>query len=158
MRVVLTVDGPRDYEVVHNAGNVSISVDGGGSFASWRVGRPPFASPALVKPAVQRAMQMNAPVTATVTQVSAPSSVTPTDGRPVVYVPSAQQRQQPRITIAWERADIRDVLAAFAGVLRPHDPPVERRRRHDHGRDHRQAVGRRHARDPERERIRRRRG
>ena len=115
VRVVLTVDGPRDYEVVHNAGSVSISVDGGGSFASWRVGRPPFESPTLVKPAVQRTMRTNAPATASVTQVSAQqASLTATDGRPVVYVPSAQQRQQPRITIAWERADIRDVLAAFA--------------------------------------------
>jgi type IV pilus assembly protein PilQ len=126
VRIVLTVDGPRSYEVVHSAGSVSISVDGGGAFATWRVGRPPFSSPALVKPATHRAMRTPAPAqpaspvratvaTATVTQVSAPTMhLTATDGRPTVYVPQAQQRQQPRITIAWERADIRDVLAAFA--------------------------------------------
>jgi type IV pilus assembly protein PilQ len=116
VRVVLTVDGPRNYEVVHNAGNVSISVDGGGAFATWRVGRPPFASPSLTKPVAQRpvATKARARAMATVTQVSAPTPPTATDGRPVVYIEPAQQRQQPRITIAWERADIRDVLAAFA--------------------------------------------
>ena len=123
VRIVLTVDGPRQYEVVHSAGSVSISVDGGGAFASWRVGRPPFSSPALVKPAVQRPVRASstpartATVTApsTVTDVSAQAMhLTATDGRPTVYVQQAQQRQQPRITIAWERADIRDVLAAFA--------------------------------------------
>ena len=122
VRIVLTVDGPRQYEVVHSAGSVSISVDGGGAFASWRVGRPPFSSPALTKPAAQRAMRTGgtAPATvaarpaAMVTTVSEPTmQMTATDGRPAVYVPP-QQRQQPRITIAWERADIRDVLAAFA--------------------------------------------
>ena len=137
VRIVLTVDGPRPYEVVHSAGSVNISVDGGGAFASWRVGRPPFSSPSLARSGAGRRSSetaraaVNAPAYATVnppapaparaapsarvTQVSATQmSVTATDGRPTIYVQPPQQRQQPRITIAWERADIRDVLAAFA--------------------------------------------
>lgn len=107
VRIVLTVDGPRRYEVVHNAGDVRISVDGGGTFATWRVGRPAFSSPALAKPVRQRPA---AP--APVATVSAPKMEL--EARPVVYQAAQRPQQQPRITIAWERADIRDVLAAFA--------------------------------------------
>jgi type IV pilus assembly protein PilQ len=110
VRIVLTLDGPRRYEVVRNAGDISVSVDGGGTFASWRVGRPGFASPYLKK----SRSPVDTPPVATITQVSAPTMVE-AESRPMQQAQQAPpQRQQRRITIAWERADIRDVLAAFA--------------------------------------------
>jgi type IV pilus assembly protein PilQ len=107
VRVVLTLAGPKRYEVTHNPGEVRISVEGGADFTAWRVGKPPLAAPALAKARVT----VDTPppgITAQVVSVTAP------DPTPNSAPPLPQRPQQPRITIAWENANIRDVLAAFA--------------------------------------------
>lgn len=107
VRVVLTLAGPRRYEVIHEPGAVRVAVEGGADFTAWRVGKPGLEAPSLAK---ARFSSDTVPksVSAQVTSISAP----PLD----VNAPATQQQrpQQPRITIAWEKADIRDVLAAFA--------------------------------------------
>lgn len=68
------------------------------------VDTPPPSTALTPTPPVNlpQAPPLNVPGAATVTMVSTVDNTVP------------QQPQQPRITIAWEKADIRDVLAAFA--------------------------------------------
>jgi type IV pilus assembly protein PilQ len=133
VRVVLTLAGPKKYQVTQNKGEIRVAVEGAADFTAWRVGRtyaaasaPALATapslqsaPRVVRPASRlplaaaRAVVDTPPppgITAQVTSVATPDT-TPTTA------PLVQQRplpQQPRITIAWENANIRDVLAAFA--------------------------------------------
>lgn len=189
VRVVLTLAGPRKYEVVRDEREIRVLVEGGDTFAAWGVGswRSASVAAAPVRPAAPRSETTNAgaaapsvttqavstqpvstqsvhapasppavaapavstpePATASAVRVPAASSparvtvsssveqVTPPQAAPVPaprnvpiaaapvraeYSPGAPFRvqqarpQQPRITIAWDQADIRDVLAAFA--------------------------------------------
>lgn len=133
VRVVLTVAGPRRYEVSREAANIRISVDGGGTFSAWRIGK---VNPALAE--VPRARRTEPTPRAEPTSKAvvsygtwkplgtarpsesptAPSRVTVVSAGGVQEVMAApivrSPQQQPRITIAWENANIADVLAAFA--------------------------------------------
>lgn len=105
VRVVLQLDGSHSYDVTHDRNEVRIAVSGGsGGFASWtglndrsedaadrHVASTDDGSPSI------------APPRSTMTVVSQPS-----------YLPSVQQSTQPRITVTYQDADIRDVIAAFA--------------------------------------------
>jgi len=118
VRVVINLDGPRSYEVVKEGGEVRVAVaaDGAASFAAWHAGSPrreareeaqPDArvadAPAAGDPAAEQRVAQN----------SAPRERA--DDRRRTVVQQAQQRsQQPRITVTYQQADIRDVLAAFA--------------------------------------------
>jgi type IV pilus assembly protein PilQ len=128
VRVVINLDGPRSYEVTKEGGEVRVAVtaDGAGSFAAWHAGSPrrearneapadarvaeapateaPVAeAPAAGDPAAERRVAQNA------------SHRERADDRRRTVVQQAQQRsQQPRITVTYQQADIRDVLAAFA--------------------------------------------
>lgn len=112
VRVVLTLAGPRWYEVIHNAREIRVSVEGGGDFATWHVGRPPITDHASASAAVSVDTPPVA-VPAQVTTVSAPAA-DPNSALQVQQPPQPPQPQQPRISIAWENANIRDVLAQFA--------------------------------------------
>jgi len=153
VRVVLTLAGPRTYKVVRGAGEIRVSVDGGGDFTAWRAGNlvaprtavapPPSSTSASAPVATSQSMSATAPLTTSLVPkvrvpVDTPPPSTPLTPTPPVNLPQApplnvpgaapatvtmvstaentlpQQPQQPRITIAWEKADIRDVLAAFA--------------------------------------------
>ena len=127
VRIVLTLTGPLQYKVAREAGAVRVSVDGGGSFPIWSVGKPGLASPAIAKakiPSDNSSRQVisaapapvgespSAPValpapTARVTAVRAEASVLRQD-------PAQAPRQQQRITWSFENAQIADVLASFA--------------------------------------------
>jgi type IV pilus assembly protein PilQ len=118
VRVVINLDGPRSYEVVKEGGEVRVAVaaDGAASFAAWHAGSPrreareetqadarAAEAPAAGDPAAEQR----------VAQTSAPRERA--DDRRRTVVQQAQQRsQQPRITVTYQQADIRDVLAAFA--------------------------------------------
>jgi type IV pilus assembly protein PilQ len=113
VRIVLTVDGPRRYEVRHDADGVIVAVAGGGSpFAAWRVGKPGLAAPALARSRpVADTTQINASGSA---PAPSPVRVTTVANTGSDLAGVLQQQAQPRITITWENANIRDVLAAFA--------------------------------------------
>jgi type IV pilus assembly protein PilQ len=108
VRIVLTLGGPRKYAVRHDAAGVVVSIDGGGDFLPWRAGKTGMRSPSLARsrtsddgvtrPSVSRV------TTVAQTEVDAVASIG-------LY---PQQSQQPRITITWENANIRDVIASFA--------------------------------------------
>jgi type IV pilus assembly protein PilQ len=123
VRVVINLDGPRSYEVTKENGEVRVSVahDGASSFAAWHTGRPrpearddaPSTAPAAGDPAAEQRLADNN------TRSESPRSESPRserfDDRRRTVVQQAQQRpQQPRITVTYQQADIRDVLAAFA--------------------------------------------
>ena len=121
VRVVILLDGPRSYEVNKQDGEVrvSVSTDGATNFAAWHTGseRPQprnearaeartddrADTPAAGDPAVERQVAV----------AEAPRRADESRRRTVIQ--QAQQRpQQPRITVTYQQADIRDVLAAFA--------------------------------------------
>ena len=104
VRVVLTLDGPRQYEVQRTSGGILVSVDGGGQFDAWRVGSTVVVA---------------APASSVIAKKPAVVSVNPVEAVPAGYsalrMQQQPQRQPPRrITISWENANLRDVLAGFA--------------------------------------------
>jgi type IV pilus assembly protein PilQ len=107
VRIVLTLSGPRRYQVTHDAVGIVVSVDGGGSFSAWRAGKPGMDAPALTRrrPSVDTSVKAAA---AQVTAVSGPA------GSYASMPLALPQQQQQRITITWENANIRDVIAGFA--------------------------------------------
>lgn len=127
VRVVLTLAGPKAYKVSQNKGEIRVSVDGGSDFTAWRTGRGIGASTrtASAQGAAEHALakarlSVDSPPPAFAVPASAPATVSlvSVDPAPIQEMPEPiirrSQQQQPRITIAWENANIRDVLAAFA--------------------------------------------
>ncbi|MEO6526283.1 MAG: AMIN domain-containing protein [Gemmatimonadaceae bacterium] len=115
VRVVIYLDGPHSYEVNKDAGQIRVSVtsDGASSFAGWHIGdqrtdrdRADVRQAGRAEPdrAIDRELADNAKRDAA-------------DTRPMrtnVQQQTQQRSQQPRITVTYQQADIRDVLAAFA--------------------------------------------
>jgi type IV pilus assembly protein PilQ len=110
VRIVLTTAGAKRYAVTREMYQVRISVEGGDAFEPWRVGRPGFASPALSKANTETAYASNAGHS--VVGRAALSNSPASNGR---ATPQQQPSQQPRISIAWEGAQLTDVIAQFAG-------------------------------------------
>src|SRR5215211_7916465 len=117
VRVVILLDGPRSYEVNKENGEVRVSVaaEGSAEFAAWHTGgerresRPDSRddaraeSPAAGDPAIDRVVAENTR-----------RERTEASRRRTVVQQAQQRPQQPRITVTYQQADIRDVLAAFA--------------------------------------------
>ena len=124
VRVVINLDGPRSYEVTKENGEVRISVahDGAAKFAAWHTGSPrpearddaPSTAPAAGDPMTEQRLAESAPRTDFARSESSPRSERADDRRRTVVQQSQQRQQQPRITVTYQQADIRDVLAAFA--------------------------------------------
>ena len=128
VRVVLTLDGPRKYDVQLGAADIRVAVDGGGEFKSWRVGKPVTLSPnekpivetrepaeqvtVATVPVRQHASVANRPAPAPAPRVADPDRRDYSPGAP--FRQQQVRQQQPRITVSWENADIRDVIAQFA--------------------------------------------
>lgn len=106
VRVVLQLDGAHPYSVKQAGTELRIAVSGGASsFAAWTglSGRDVAGSSGDdALPANQGAVPDATP-RSTMTMVSEPS-----------YLQSGAQSTQPRITVTYQDADIRDVIAAFA--------------------------------------------
>lgn len=140
VRVVLTVDRKRDYTVDYAEGAITVRVagDSAAEFAAWHAvpGRAVAeAAPAAASeaPASAKATEAEdvaevapqgaareaaapAAADAPLTDVPAPA-VTTEEALASTHTvrPVMQQRiQQPRISVAWSNADIREVLAQFA--------------------------------------------
>ncbi|MDB4881962.1 MAG: type and secretion system protein [Gemmatimonadetes bacterium] len=110
VRVVIYLDGPHSYEVSKEAGEVRVAVatDAAASFAGWHIGgdRGEVRQAGRAEPdgSIDRAVADNAK-----------RDVADTRPMRTAVQQTAQQRsQQPRITVTYQQADIRDVLAAFA--------------------------------------------
>src|SRR5688572_24696673 len=100
VRIVLDLDGPREYSVVRAEKDVRISLETDDTFAAWHSG-----GNLLVAAAGEVVESDDEPAAST----SLPMRATLVSAKPV----QAQQQQQ-RITVTYQDADIRDVLAAFA--------------------------------------------
>jgi len=88
VRVVIELDGQHPYDVRRTANEVRVSVDGGTSaFEAWHSSGAAAASQVAREADPEPEMRMT---------------------------PLAQQSSQPRITVTYQDADIRDVIAAFA--------------------------------------------
>jgi type IV pilus assembly protein PilQ len=88
VRVVIELDGQHPYQVRRTASEVRVAVDGGTSaFEAW------YSSGAAAEREVAREAEPEPEMRMT---------------------PVAQQSTQPRITVTYQDADIRDVIAAFA--------------------------------------------
>jgi type IV pilus assembly protein PilQ len=133
VRVVIELDGPHEYTMTRGGHDVRVAIDGGDAlFTAWHwAGTDPVVAAALPagKAAARDAnhdatMQAgNASVAVTPDMTSAPVTETAagrlatterTHPRPSLFVQHGAQSNQPRITVTYQDADIRDVLAAFA--------------------------------------------
>ena len=135
VRVVIEMDGAHTYEVSRKNGEVRVSVNGGASnFSSWYsdasykpVASKTAATPAQTAPAQKAeaapAYQAAAPVSdySTVSPSSDISSddvdaedIDAAEAAPLKFSSAAAVSDQPRITVTYQDADIRDVIAAFA--------------------------------------------
>lgn len=140
VRIVLDVDGPRAYSVSSANGEVRVAIKGNASFAAWHssgamlaeavaarevttevsAGALATAEPPTAEPTTTEAEPQDEDSTASLDSIIARATapvrrVAPADEPADVRAEQArQQAQQPRITVTWSDADIRDVLAGFA--------------------------------------------
>ena len=104
VRVVLELDAQREYELTRTESEVRISLQGSDArFAAWHTGAGRTATVSAV--AVEELSPDGPVVTRTALAAREAGAVRPN-------VP--QRSSQPRITVTYQDADIRDVLAAFA--------------------------------------------
>jgi len=109
VRVVLTLQSARPFSVVRGKNEVRVLIEGRSSrLEAWHIGYDMPTTTVAERAAKTEVTESRSPTP----KVSEPRRA-PTLG--TSRFTSMQQRsQQPRITIAWENADIHDVLAAFA--------------------------------------------
>jgi type IV pilus assembly protein PilQ len=107
VRIVVELDGERDYEVVQEQGSVRLVLEGAtDGFAVWSTNGPGYAA-AGPAPAP-------APVTAEPARADLPAALpVARAARPAAQAP-AQAPQQPRVTDTFDRASIQEVVANFA--------------------------------------------
>ena len=129
VRVVVTLDGPRGYEVVRGKGAILLSVDGGGNFVAWRAGQSGAAPATVVADAAKPSAAPVPPPVAPGSETTAPppkplASVTGVTATPAPLpfdltsnLPQAQQGER-LITITFDKSPIADVIAQFAAYSR----------------------------------------
>ena len=116
VRVVVQLNSAYKYTVTREDGVVRVTVQsGGGQFAAWHAGAAaPSAEPAVVARSMSGETVMGASARAARDPMSTYAREAATPPRAATVVAAAQQQPQPRITVTYQDADIRDVLAAFA--------------------------------------------
>ncbi len=114
VRIVLELDAAREYSVVRGEADVRIAVNGSEEFEPWAAqgqGRPPVVTGVVVQgPPDPRAASATTASLPPRNASSNPRIETPT-------APARQQAQrqgQPRISVTFQDADIRDVVVQFA--------------------------------------------
>lgn len=114
VRIALELDRSREYTVVHGAGELRVTVSGGGGFATtWHAGTAEAAASEGRTSLAGRTPSTRNPVTGGAS--TAPAVNHPVVGRDLYTAVAAQQQQQPRTTVTYQDADIREVIAGFAG-------------------------------------------
>lgn len=113
VRVVLVLDRLKPYTVVQSEEGISITFGADQTFAAWRTGqstapvtvdRPsPESIPLVVEPAEE--------VAATEEPAAKPAGT-----RKLIAVSPVQQRQEPRLTVSWDKASIEEVIAGFQAI------------------------------------------
>lgn len=105
VRVVLQLDGAHPYVVTRGANEIRVAVSGGSDgFSAWTGMTHHEVAESRDDAAPSDGDSYRAPPRrSTMTEVSEPS-----------YLQTERQSTQPRITVTYQDADIRDVIAAFA--------------------------------------------
>ncbi len=120
VRVVIEMDAAHPYEVTRGDGEVRVAVSGGvSSFDAWhssrdyaaRTAAPPATS---ASPAPEAAPNGGTTPDANITSARAPLDGVSAPDVPLRLTSPALVSEQPRITVTYQDADIRDVIAAFA--------------------------------------------
>ena len=107
VRVVIELDGRREYQVARTEREVRVSLTGAASeFAAWHAGT---GAPASVAAATVTSVETS--VEEPAVAIARPTALAKKSNAPMR---APQQSTQPRITVTYQDADIRDVLAAFA--------------------------------------------
>lgn len=137
VRVVIEMDGAHTYEVTRKNGEVRVAVAGGtADFAAWYSDKSAAPTTAETKvadnyPAAPAYKEPVAPALSYKSQstddidypsVTPSADITSRDAdasedissTPLKMSPASAQSDQPRITVTYQDADIRDVIAAFA--------------------------------------------
>jgi type IV pilus assembly protein PilQ len=120
VRVVLDLDGPREYSVVRGEHDVRVSVNGPDDFAAWRIGG---ARAAVVSDMSVTASDVAASVTAApaappapvpAVQMDPPARSEPPARAAAPKASEPQQSQEPRISVDFQDTEIRDVIISFS--------------------------------------------
>ncbi|HEY9449502.1 MAG TPA: AMIN domain-containing protein [Gemmatimonadaceae bacterium] len=104
VRVVIDLDSDHEYRLTRGDGEIRVAVDGGadvGSFAAWRT-NPDISGKVVASAGAVVQTSKAAPRTSRQADLSAQ------------MVPFAAEAAQPKITVTYQEADIRDVISAFA--------------------------------------------
>lgn len=101
VRLVLDLDGAREYSVVRGERDVRIAVSGPDQFAAWHLGGASKSAPATAPAAAPVAAEQKAEPPLSILREVAPAAALPFE--------------QPRITVTYDRdTEIRDVIGSFA--------------------------------------------
>ena len=111
VRVVLDLDGPREYTVVRAEHDVRVSVNGPGDFAAWKIGGARAA--AVVSDVSVTAQPAAAPAAAAPVQMDPPATVE-ASAKSASAKAEPQQSQEPKISVDFQDTEIRDVITSFA--------------------------------------------
>ena len=120
VRLVLDLDGPREYSVVRGEHDVRVSVNGPDDFAAWRIGG---ARAAVVSDMSVTASAAAASVTAApaappapvpAVQMDPPARSEPPARAAAPKASEPQQSQEPRISVDFQDTEIRDVIMSFS--------------------------------------------
>jgi type IV pilus assembly protein PilQ len=135
VRIVLDVDTPLPYTVTRGDGDIRVSIEASESFAAWHSAdtAPLASSPPAMAKAPLRTLASNGivepdsslsardsdatPITSAPAMVTAAPTDAPVEKETAPAAPQPlfkQASQQARITVTYQDAEIRDVLAAFA--------------------------------------------
>jgi type IV pilus assembly protein PilQ len=134
VRVVIEMDAPHSYEVSRNGNEVRVSVNGSKTtFASWYsdetrkpvtakatesavTPKPEVAAYSKSEPVARQPEPDYSPVSpsADITSNDVSSAEDDAEAAPLKMSKASAVSDQPRITVTYQDADIRDVIAAFA--------------------------------------------
>jgi type IV pilus assembly protein PilQ len=107
VRVVLDLDGPRDYSVVRGEHDVRVAVNGPDAFAAWRADRAHAGAVGDLSVSAPAAPPVQTPVEPPAANEPMPKAAVRKSAEP-------QQSQEPRISVDFEDTEIRDVITSFS--------------------------------------------
>jgi len=120
VRIVLDLDGPREYSVVRGEHDVRVSVNGPDSFSAWRIGgaRAAVVSDMSVTASDDAASVTAAPAASPApvpaVQMDPPARSEPPAKGAAPKASEPQQSQEPRISVDFQDTEIRDVIISFS--------------------------------------------
>ncbi len=117
VRLVLDLDGPRDYSVVRGEKDVRVAVSGPDQFAAWHLGDPARGVTQLAAAMTAGEVPSVVEPPAAKSREQAVSEQKLSLGRPEAKAAPSKtvpMYEQPRITVTYIDADIRDVIGSFA--------------------------------------------